>query len=315
MSREMKVAVFGASGFVGRATVDALRARGALVELVTSPRLQPISGDDVRSELIRCDSIVRDLVERISGVDAIVNAAGNPDASVTDEPSLMAPNALLPAVLATAVRRAAVPRFVHISSAVVQGSMPVLDQTERVAPFSAYSRSKVLGEQLVRQIAGSAAVAYRPPSVHAVDRRVSGLTAQLARSRMSSVARPGTSPTPQALLQNVADAVAFLATCDQRPPSIVSHPSEGLTTAGLLTLLGGRPPVEVPRAFARAVVLTLAFAGRMAPAFAANARRVELVWFGQGQAPSWLTAAGWTAPAGHDAWRELGHMLAAMKQK
>jgi len=275
-----------------------------------APRLPPVLGNQVRQVLTSYDALVADLARQITGVAAVINAAGNPDASIRHEAQLMAPDALLPAILARAVREARVQRFVHVSSAVVQGSADILDESENVATFSAYSRSKALGEELVREVAGPSAVIYRPPSVHASDRRVSRMTARLARSPMSSVARPGSSPSPQALLQNVADAIAFLSTCAERPPSIVAHPTEGLTTASVLALLGGRQPVEIPRVLARAVVGTLTAAGRAMPALAANARRVEMLWFGQAQASSWLTRAGWTAPAGQDAWRELGRTLA-----
>jgi len=304
------VVVFGATGFVGRATVDELRNRGAEVKALRTPRLPPSPASQVREVLASHDTLVAEIAQELAGADAVVNAAGNPDASLRDEASLMAANALLPAVLAKAVRSAGVPRFVHVSSAVVQGAAPRLDQSSHTAAFSAYSRSKVLGELLAQELAAPATVVYRPPSVHAPDRRVSQMTARIARSYISSVARPGSSPSPQTLLQNVADAIAFLATTEGQPPAIVAHPSEGLTTASVLTLLGGRQPLEIPRTLAQALVTMLTAGGKAIPRIAANARRVEMLWFGQSQAASWLTEAGWSPPAGREAWRELGRLLA-----
>ena len=310
MTATPTVVVFGATGFVGRATVDELRNRGARVVTLRAPRLPPSPADKIREALASQDTLVAEIAHKLDRADAVVNAAGNPDASLRDEASLMAANALLPAVLARAVRSAGVPRFVHVSSAVVQGASRRLDQSANTSAFSAYSRSKVLGELLALEFAGRETVVYRPPSVHAPDRRVSQLTARIARSPIASVARPGSSPSPQSLLRNVADAIAFLATTEARPPSIVAHPSEGLTTESFVSFLGGRKPIEIPRILARAMVVTLTGCGKVMPALAANARRVEMLWFGQSQAPSWLTQAGWSPVAGHEAWRELGRTLA-----
>jgi len=309
MTKGPTVVVFGATGFVGGASVSALRGRGAKVKTSRAPRLPPTPANQVREVLANYDELVSEIAEELAGADAVVNAAGNPDASLRDESLLMAANAVLPAVLARAIRSAGVPRFVHVSSAVVQGATPRLDQSTHTAAFSAYSRSKVLGELLVQELAAPATVVYRPPSVHAPDRRVSQMTARIARSPISSVARPGSSPSPQTLLKNVADAIAFLATTEVQPPAIVAHPSEGLTTASVLTLLGGRQPLEIPRALAKAVVAMLTAGGSVMPQIAANARRVEMLWFGQSQAPSWLTEAGWIPPAGRDEWVRLGRKL------
>ena len=222
---------------------------------------------------------------------------------------MTAANGIVPGYLAMAAARAHIPRFVQVSSAAVQGRSSVLDSSPLVAPFSPYSRSKALGELLAGE-AHDGAVAYRPPGVHGPDRRVTQLMARIARSPISSVARPGSSPSPQTLLKNVADAIAFLATTEAQPPAIVAHPSEGLTTASVLTHLGGREPREIPRALAKTIVAVLTACGKVLPQVAANARRVEMLWFGQSQTPSWLTEAGWSPPAGHEAWRELGLQLA-----
>ncbi|NMM30636.1 MAG: NAD(P)-dependent oxidoreductase [Cellulomonas sp.] len=310
-SKNLTIVVVGADGFVGRASVDQLRNRGAIVKKLHAPRLLVAGSSHVREALVSYDACVVDIAQELLGADAVINAAGNPNASDRNEASLVAANALLPAVLAKAVRLAAVPRFVHVSSAVVQGTIPELDQSVRTATFSAYSRSKALGELLVMELAAPAAVVYRPPSVHALSRKVSQMTARIARSPISSVASPGNSPSPQALLANVADAIAFLATTESQPPIIVSHPSEGMTTSSLLRLLGGREPIEIPRAMAKAMVAVFTAAGKAEPRLAANARRLEMLWFGQSQALSWLTETGWSPPAGHDMWRELGLQLAS----
>jgi nucleoside-diphosphate-sugar epimerase len=277
---------------------------------MATPRLPPLRADQAEDFLQRCSDDIGHLARLLCKTDCVVNSAGVAEAASADEGSLVAANGLVPGYLAKATFMAGVPRFVQVSSAAVQGRTHVLDSSSNVSPFSPYSRSKALGAQLARN-SHPGTIEYRPPGVHAVDRRVSQVMARIARSRISSVARPGSSPTPQALLKNVADAIAFLATSRVPPPAIVAHPSEGLTTASLLVLLGRRQPLEIPRAVAKLAVAIGMACGRVAPAVVtANTRRIEMLWFGQSQAASWLTVAGWEPPAGQDAWKELGRLLA-----
>jgi nucleoside-diphosphate-sugar epimerase len=310
MSGSSRVVVFGSSGFVGSAVAQALEAQGSEVVRRRAPRLEPVPADQAAT-VASDEAQLSSLRESMQGCSAVVNCAGNPDASLDHEPALNAANGALPGLLAAAAAALEPqPRFVHVSSAVVQGRSPRLDDAPAVEGFSAYARSKVLGERLALGLGPAQTVVYRPPSVHAPDRRVTQLTSRIARSPLALVARPGTQPTPQALLENVASAVAFLATTPHTPPRIVAHPSEGLTASGLMEALGGRRPRRVPRLIARLGAGTLTQAGRLLPRLAANARRVELVLFGQEQAPSWLPTAGWQPPRGPDAWTALGALMA-----
>ena len=279
---------------------------------MSTPRLPPTRADQAEDVLQSLSDGIEDLARCLLRTDCVcvVNCAGIAGAASTNEGPLIAANGLVPGYLATAAFRAGVSRFIQVSSAAVQGRVDVLDSSPAVAPFSPYSRSKALGALLARK-AHPGAVEYRPPGVHGADRRISQITARIARSRISSVARPGSSPSPQTLLSNVADAIAFLATSQVPPPPVIAHPSEGLTTASVLALLGGRQPLEIPRALAKSVVAMGMACGGLIPAFAANTRRLEMLWFGQSQAPSWLTDAGWRPLDGHDAWRELGRLLEA----
>lgn len=276
---------------------------------MTTPRLPPVRADQAEDFLQKFDDDIGHLARHLCKTDCVVNSAGVAEAASTDEGSLIAANGLIPGYLAMAAFKAGVPRFVQVSSAAVQGRTDVLDSSPNVGPFSPYSRSKALGALIARKT-HPGTVEYRPPGVHGIDRRVSQVTARMARSRISSVARPGSSPSPQALLENVADAIAFLATSQVPPPAIVAHPWEGLTTASVLALLGRRQPLEIPRALAKLVVSVGMACGRVVPSVAVNTRRIEMLWFGQAQAPSWLTDASWKPPAGEDAWRELGRLLA-----
>lgn len=303
------VAVVGASGFVGTAVVEALRRRGHQVTAVPAPRLRTDSAEPAElARVAAAEPALRLLADAFTGADAVVNAAGCPDASSLDSSVLLGANGLLPAVAASACIRAGIRRFVHISSAVVQNDRDILDESEDLRPFSPYSESKVAGERVVQMLGRNlGAVRYRPPSVHAPGRRVTRMVARIAGSPLASVAHPGDQPTPQALLPNVGDAVAFLATTPIEPPAVVMHPSEGVTTGSLMRdLSGGKAPRRLPRGLARAAVRSAKVAGRLHRPTAGNARRVELLWLGQEQARSWLQDQGWEPVVGPKGWRDLG---------
>ncbi len=300
----MTVAVVGASGFVGAAVVKALADRGVESRSVVTPRLLPMDPEEAADAVARSTPAIHDLASTLQGCRAVVNAAGDPDASSRNLPALIAANAAVPLLIGQAAVLADVPRFVHVSSAAVQGSKGVLDETLDTQPFSAYSASKALAEGLLLDLLDTRVVVYRPPGVHGADRRITRTLVAVARSPLASVAAPGTAPTPQAHIDNVGDAVAFLAVCPEQPPAIVMHPWEGFTTASLLHLLGAREPLLVPRRVATAVTSLLHRVGTRVEPVAANARRLEIIWHGQRQAGSWLERAGWTPPAGDDAWAQ-----------
>lgn len=303
-----RAAVVGASGFVGGTVVRSLAARGAILTSLRAPRFPPVAPGEVEHALAAADDVVAAVADQLRGHDVVVNAAGRSEAGSGDVDGLLAANAVLPGVVARAARHARVPRFVHISSGAVQGGTRELDSSGRVRPFSAYSYSKAIGEQAaLRHHPGT--VVYRPAGVQGADRPVSRKLVQLAGSRLAMVAGAGQGNSPQALAENVADAAAFLALTEQVPPAIVHHPSEGVSVGELLELLGGRPPRRLPAWLGRGVVIVLHAAGHVVPSLAARRRRLEVMWFGQAQAPSWLNEAGWTPVAGTEGWWILGEAL------
>lgn len=308
MSRELlRVGILGASGFVGRAVAESLRADAEVVALA-APRLAPRPLDSQGPAPALNSDQVDEWAQRFAELDVVINAAGDPNASTMNEGALLAANAVMPLVVYKACAQARVRRFIHISSAVVQGDRPTLDASRDWRPFSPYSLSKVAGEKWLLDAAQEPTqlVIYRPPSVHAPGRGVTVKVARLASGPARSVAGAGNRPTPQALLENVADAVRFLVLTVDAPPEIVHHPWEGLTTAELMRSLGGRNPRKVPEVACSLVSGSARLTERVIPRLAPYRRRLEMMWFGQAVERSWLETVGWQPPrSGRTAWEEL----------
>lgn len=297
------VAVVGASGFVGSRVCAALRRRGVEVRELPAPRVSTSARDvdGVESELDALGELVELLADALRGADVVINAAGLATATSGADDELFGANSLLPGLVHRASCRTGA-RFVQVSSAAVQGRRPQLNESYETAPFSPYSRSKALGEAVVRRI--GPAVIFRPTSVQGPERDVTRALCSYAASPVAMVASPGDDPTPQVHVANVADALAYVALCEEEPPSIVLQPSECITTGALVQILGGRQPRLVPRWLARALVTVLFLVGRLSGKVAGIARRLEMLWFGQRQAKGWLDGR-WSPVVTHDEWRTL----------
>lgn len=303
-----RVALIGASGFVGGAALRELERLGVTVVPIVAPRLRTAARSLADLAALAERHPARgSLSDLMIGCTVVINAAGMPDATSRDGDTLFGANALLPMLIVHAAHSAGCSRVVHVSSAVVQGDKLVLDSSSDRRPFSTYSASKSLAEEILEEWSdqeGPEVVIYRPPSVHAPGRRITNALARIARSPVSSVAAPGTAPSAQALLPNVASALCYVALAAS-PPRIVHHPWEGQTVEGLLRHLGGRDPKRVPAWAAKIMERVFSAICRVLPPLAPHARRLQLLWFGQEQAPSWLTQVGWVPPNGSGAWRDL----------
>lgn len=295
-------AVLGSSGFVGAAVTAELAVRGYRAAAVAAPRLT--SGADSAEDIVTAAQslvdaappLVEALVRALTGVDIVVNAAGLATPGAPESAALTGANALLPAVLVLAARAAGVRRVIHLSSAAVQGHRDVLDESADRAPFSAYSRSKALGEEALELLAADGAtsvVVVRATSVQGPTRHTTSALARLATSPLATVAAPGTGPTPVSSIPALTWFIVETGLHTGPVPPVVLQPWEGLDVSGVLAAAGGRAPRVLPAWLCR----TALRAGYGASALAGErlhglVRRVELMWFGQGQRPGWADRVG-----------------------
>ncbi|KQM26124.1 hypothetical protein ASL10_07615 [Frigoribacterium sp. Leaf8] len=294
--------VIGASGFVGSRIVADARSRGITIVELAAPRLEavPASVAAARTAAAGAVDVVDELAAAFRGAGVVVNAAGlaTPDAEMSA--SLVGANAALPLVALAAARRSGARRFVHLSSAAVQGPVPVLDESTRTLPFSPYSQSKAWGEQLLVEARAEGApddvtevVVVRATSVQGPGRPTTDRLRRIAASPLASVASPGDAPTPVTSVAALAEFVTAVGTFEGIVPAVVLQPWEGLTVSSVLEAAGGRSPRRLPRLLCRFVVGSARVVSRLIGGrLAGPIRRVELMWFGQGQTSGWAESVG-----------------------
>lgn len=201
----MKVAVTGASGFVGKALVARLRETGD--DVVPLSRGDGIDYEDPAA-----------MTKRFEGADAVVHLAAIAHRGGGDD--AFAVNVRVARVAAQAARDAAVRRFVLVSSIGVNGNATrgkPFTEDDAPAPAEAYARSKWRAEQVVQEtLQGSSTsfVIVRPPLVDGPD-----APGNMARLR-NAVARGW--PLPLASIANkrsfigIDNLVDFLLLCTSR---------------------------------------------------------------------------------------------------
>ncbi|MDT0141481.1 NAD-dependent epimerase/dehydratase family protein [Microbacterium sp. PRC9] len=295
--RPRRVVVVGGSGFVGAALVAGLVSIGTSTQALGAPRLRldpSISNPSRIVDAARDCSAVERLTDQLRGADVVVNAAGlaAPDSPATG--ALYGANALLPAVLALAAKRAGVARVIHVSSAAVQGRRRVLDESLDVAPFSPYSHAKALGERGFLMAGqsedyGIDFVVIRATSVQGEGRATTQALRRIARSPLASVASPGSQPTTVSSINALTHLIMQIVACEESIPPVVLQPWEGYGVREILTLAGASAPVQLPRSLATAVLSVARLLGNLSPQVAGVSRRVELMWMGQEQASGFAT--------------------------
>jgi nucleoside-diphosphate-sugar epimerase len=315
----MRLAIWGAGGFIGRAIVKAASLAGA--DLIHLPRLD-MSGISSTHHSLHFDvqnwlethGVEREQILRLlQEADVVVNAAGLAAPEEYDLPRLLAANAVLPGVIANLAAEAFVPRLIHVSSAAVQGRMDPLDETATLQTFSPYSSSKAAGElvlsepgvQVPREV-----IVYRPTSVQGNDRTITQSLVRLASRGVLPITGRGDAPLPICLVENVAAGVLHVAKMQSPCPRICLQPWEQMTTRLLLEAFGEEPTlIRVPR---RAVRFGCGLARHLVGGSSrreAKMRRLELLAFGQAVEACALQRAGFVPAAGVEAYRRLAEQV------
>lgn len=308
------MAVVGASGFIGRAIAERLTDSGIRVTTVRAPRIAVAPGTDPgpaasQWAAAHATEFAR-VIGELRGATAVINAAGLATATAVESPDLWGADAVLPGVVGLASVAASTPRFVHVSSAAVQGSRTTLDERPYDgSAHSPYARAKGAGEIAVAAVTtdtGTTAVVYRPPSVLGAERPIAGRLARVLKAGWL-VVPDGQVPLPVAHVDHVARAVECLAAAPD-PPPIVTHPWETMTTASLASAFGRNDAIRrLPQPLAWPAVRMVRLLARGGP-LAGHARRIELLWDGQHQQSS-LPGLGFALSNPGAAFRQLGDQL------
>lgn len=215
----MNVLVTGATGFLGSHIAEQLARDGHSVRVLvrrTSDRsfLRGLEIEEALGDVTQPET----LVAAVEGVDAVVHAAGLVKARSAKEFDSV--NAQGTANLLDALASGGPPRrFVYISSLAAHG--PSEDGRPRpldapAAPVTAYGRSKLRGEELVRAWAaeGRPALIIRPPVIYGPRDREMLSFFQLARWRLAPLLGDGRNAISLVYVEDAARAAVMAASAE-----------------------------------------------------------------------------------------------------
>ena len=212
-----RVAVTGASGFIGQHIVSALGARGDRAFRISRP-------------------FVRDtLAAAFSNTDVVVHLAGV--VSAVRDRDFYAANVDATRIVAEAAADAGI-RMVHISSLAAAGPAPPSaprTETDPATPINVYGRSKLEGEQAVASVRGLRWTILRPGVVYGPGDR--------ALRPLFNYARRGIIPLVGS--DDAAYTFVFIADAVRAILAAVDHGGSG--PGGEMMFVGHRDPVSPRR--------------------------------------------------------------------
>jgi dihydroflavonol-4-reductase len=272
----VKAFVTGGTGFVGAHLVRTLLERGDDVAcLVRSPaKAQALGWTSVR--LVRGDlGDTRALREGCAGADVVFHVAGR--ISARDAADFMRANRDGTANALDAAAAEHPQRFVHVSSLAAGGPNPPgqpADETRPPAPISAYGRSKLAAEILVRAMPFAWTI-VRPPTVYGERDREVLKVFKLARIGLVPVFGDGSQELSVIYAGDLAAALIAAATAPAAAGKVyyAAHPAV-TTSAQLVRAIGravggrrgGRDPriIALPAPLARGLLWAVGSLARLA---------------------------------------------------
>jgi nucleoside-diphosphate-sugar epimerase len=271
----MRILVTGATGFLGSHVAEQLARQGHTVRVLvrrTSDRsfLRGFEAEEALGDVTQPET----LPAAVEGVEAVVHAAGLVKARSAAE--FESVNAGGTANLLAALDPAQpLRRFVLISSLAAHG--PSQDGRPRppdsaATPITAYGRSKLRAEELVRSWAaeGRAVTIIRPPVIYGPRDRQLLPFFQLARWRLAPLLGSGANSISCVYVEDAARAAALAATAGDDTPSATYALDDGTvyTWRDLLAAVEqavGRKALRIPSppwAYAAAALISEAY-GRL----------------------------------------------------
>ena len=261
-----RVALTGATGFIGRHVSAHLVARG--IDVIAVVRSESTHTAPAGVAVVRAPLAAAALREAFKGAGSVVHLAGAVNA--LDSDIYTAVNVEGTRAVAEAARAVGA-RLIHVSSLAAAGPASAAApraEDDPPNPLTPYGRSKLASEEIVTRTPGLAWTILRPAAVYGPGNRAMLPLFRMAnRGLLPLVGRPGAAYT----LVHVSDVVqAIDAAIDAHAPGdicFVGHPRP-VTAREILEAIRmavGRPAqlIRVPRALALVAAAACDIAGRM----------------------------------------------------